>query len=122
MPRSGRAGPCLGAERLRCSVCFDVQMTAFGDFQLEIYLAGLSGVLPSFPMEFAKLEARAERALPPSVLSYVAGGAGTEHTQRANVAAFRQWGVIPRMFVGAARRDLSVRLFGLTLPSPLLMA
>jgi len=40
-------------------------MTAFGDFQLEIYLAGLQGVLPSFPMAFAELEARAERALPP---------------------------------------------------------
>ena len=97
-------------------------MTAFGDFQLEIYLAGLQGVLPSFPMAFAELEARAERALPPSVLSYVAGGAGSEHTQRANVSAFAQWGLIPRMFVGAARRDLSVELFGMRLPSPLLMA
>jgi hypothetical protein len=45
---------------------------AFGDYQLEIYLDGLQGVLPSFPMAFAELEARAERALPPSVLSYVA--------------------------------------------------
>ena len=53
---------------------------------------------------FAELEARAERALPPSVLSYVAGGAGSEHTQRANVSAFAQWGLIPRMLVGAARR------------------
>ena len=97
-------------------------MTAFGDYQLEIYLAGLQGVLPSFPMAFAELEARAERALPPSVLSYVAGGAGSEHTQRANVSAFAQWGLIPRMLVGAARRDLSVELFGMRLPSPLLMA
>ena len=65
---------------------------AFGDYQLEIYGAGLSGVLPRFPMAFAELEARAEQALSPSVLSYVAGGAGSEHTQRANVSAFRQWG------------------------------
>ena len=56
------------------------------------------------------------------MLSYVAGGAGIEHTQRANVSAFRQWGLIPRMFVGAAQRDLSVELFGMGLPSPLLMA
>src|SRR5690349_12247058 len=97
-------------------------MTSFGDYQLEIYLAGLQGVLPSFPMAFAELEARAERALPPSVLSYVAGGAGSEHTQRANVSAFAQWGLVPRMFVGAARRDLSVELFGMRFPSPLLMA
>jgi lactate 2-monooxygenase len=91
----------------------------YGDFQLEIYLAGLQGVLPSFPMAFAELEARAQQALPPSVLSYVAGGAGSEHTQRANVSAFLRWGLTPRMFVGAARRDMSVKLFGMTLPSPL---
>ena len=95
---------------------------AFGDYQLEIYGAGLRGVLPSFPMAFAELEARAEQALSPSVLSYVAGGAGSEHTQRANVSAFRQWGLVPRMFVGAAQRDLSVELFGMRLPSPVLMA
>jgi lactate 2-monooxygenase len=97
-------------------------MTAFGDYQLEIYGAGLRGVQPSYPMAFAELEARAAQALSPSVLSYVAGGAGSERTQRANVDAFRQWGLIPRMFVGATRRDLTVELFGMTLPSPLLMA
>jgi len=95
---------------------------AFGDYQLEIYGAGLRGVLPAFPMVFAELEARAAQALPLSILSYVAGGAGGEHTQRANVGAFRRWGVIPRMFVGATQRDLSVELFGMTLPSPLFMA
>ncbi len=95
---------------------------AFGDYQLEIYLGGLEGVLPSFPMAYAELEARAAQALPPSVLSYVAGSAGAEHTERANVSAFRRWGLIPRMFVGAAERDLSVELFGMKLPSPLLMA
>jgi len=97
-------------------------MTAFGDYQLEIYGAGLQGVLPKFPMAFAELEARAAQALPPSVLSYVAGGAGGEHTQRANVSAFRHWGVMPRMFVGATQRDLSVELFGMRLPSPVFMA
>jgi isopentenyl diphosphate isomerase/L-lactate dehydrogenase-like FMN-dependent dehydrogenase len=95
---------------------------SFGDYQLEIYGAGLRGVLPAFPMAFAELEARAAQALPPSVLSYVAGGAGGERTQRANVSAFRRWGLMPRMFVGAVQRDLSVELFGMTLPSPLFMA
>ena len=98
------------------------QHAPFGDYQLEIYLAGLQGTLPAFPMAYTELEARAAQALSPSVLSYVAGGAGSEHTQRANATAFHQWGLIPRMFVGAVRRDLSVGLFGLTLPSPLLMA
>jgi lactate 2-monooxygenase len=95
---------------------------AFGDYQNEIYLQGLAGIVPKLPMVFAELEARAERALPPSIWSYVAGGAGDERTQRANAEVFQQWGLMPRMFVGAAQRDLSVDLFGLNLPSPLFMA
>jgi lactate 2-monooxygenase len=94
----------------------------FKDYQDEIYLNGLGGVVPAFPMTYADLESRARAALPPSVLSYVAGGAGDERTQDANVTAFERWGLIPRMFVGAAERDLSVDLFGMTLPSPLFMA
>ena len=95
---------------------------AYGDYQLEIYLQGLSGVLPSYPMAFAELEAKAQAAMPPSVWSYVAGGAGDERTQRVNVTAFEQWGLMPRMFVGAKERDLAVEAFGLTLPSPVFMA
>lgn len=95
---------------------------AYGDYQLEIYLNGLSGVLPTMPMDYASLEARAAAALPPSVLSYVAGGAGDEHTQRANVSAFERWGLVPRMMVGAKERSLGANLFGLELPTPLFMA
>ncbi|MER5226575.1 lactate 2-monooxygenase [Streptomyces flaveus] len=94
----------------------------FGSYQDEIYLNGLAGVLPPFPMSHEELEARAQAAMSPSVWSYVAGGAGDERTQRANVTAFDRWGLIPRMFVGAAERDLSVELFGTTWPSPVFMA
>ncbi len=94
---------------------------AYGDYQNEIYFQGLIGRVPSLPMVFAELEARAELALPPSVWSYVAGGAGDERTQRVNCEVFQRWGLIPRMFVGAKERDLSVDLFGMTLPSPLFM-
>ncbi|QES40274.1 lactate 2-monooxygenase [Streptomyces venezuelae] len=94
----------------------------FKDYQDEIYLDGLRGVVPDYPMKYAEWEARAQAAMPPSVVSYVAGGAGDERTQDANVTAFERWGLIPRMFVGATERDLSVDLFGMTLPSPLFMA
>ncbi|WP_316525586.1 alpha-hydroxy-acid oxidizing protein [Kitasatospora brasiliensis] len=94
----------------------------FGDYQNEIYLNGLGGILPTMPMTFAELEARASAALPAPVLSYVAGGAGDESTQRANVTAFGRWGLVPRMMVGASTRDLSVELFGMRLPTPLFMA
>ncbi|WP_042387752.1 alpha-hydroxy-acid oxidizing protein [Streptacidiphilus melanogenes] len=94
----------------------------FGDYQNEIYFNGLFGRLPALPMDFAELARRAEAALPPSVWSYVAGGAGDERTQGANVTAFDGWGLVPRMLVGATQRDLGVDLFGLHLPTPLFMA
>jgi lactate 2-monooxygenase len=94
----------------------------FGDFQFEIYLRGLAGVREHLPLTFAELERRAEMALGPELWSYVAGGAGNEYTQRANVAAFDRYGLIPRMLVPAGVRDLSVELCGLALPSPLLLA
>jgi lactate 2-monooxygenase len=93
-----------------------------GDYQLEIYFRGLSGVRERFPVSFAELERRAHAALPEDIVSYVAGGAGNEHTQNANVNAFDRWGLVPRMLVGAAKRDLSVNLFGHVLPTPLLLA
>ncbi|MFE4961605.1 lactate 2-monooxygenase [Streptomyces sp. NPDC056660] len=95
---------------------------AFADYQNEIYLDGLRGVTPSFPMTYDELEPLAQAAMAPSVRSYVAGGAGDERTQRANVGAFEGWGLVPRMLVGASERDLSVDLFGMRLPSPLFMA
>ncbi|KAK1186115.1 alpha-hydroxy-acid oxidizing protein [Streptomyces sp. NBS 14/10] len=95
---------------------------AFADYQNEIYLDGLRGVLPNLPMTSDELEPLAEAAMAPAVRSYVAGGAGNEHTQRANITAFEQWGLIPRMMVSPTQRDLSVDLFGMHLPTPLLMA
>jgi lactate 2-monooxygenase len=94
----------------------------FGSYQDEIYLNGLGGIVPRYPVDFPGLEAAAHAALPASVRSYVAGGAGDERTQRANVDAFDRWGLVPRMFVGAAQRDLTVELCGMSLPSPLFMA
>ena len=82
---------------------------AFGDYQFEIYLQGLSGVVPSLPMAFAELEAKAAAALPPSVWSYVAGGAGDERTQRANCDRVRR--------VGADARGCSSAPRNVTCPS-----
>ena len=97
-------------------------MADFGSYQNEIYFNGLFGRLPNYPMDYAELERRASAALSPSVWSYVSGGAGDERTQRANVEAFNNWGLIPRMFVGAKERDLSVEAFGQTFATPLFMA
>jgi lactate 2-monooxygenase len=97
-------------------------MDNYGDWQLDIYVRGLSGTEPTLPMSYAELERRAEQAMDPRVWSYVAGGAGDERTQRANVDAFDRWGLMPRMLSGVADRDLSIEIFGQRLPTPLLLA
>lgn len=97
-------------------------MGNFGDWQLGIYLDGLQGVRPDLPMSYAALAEAAEAAMSPELWSYVAGGAGDEHTQDANVAAFQRWGLVPRMLAGAAERDLSVELFGQRFETPLMLA
>jgi len=96
-------------------------MPVFGDYQLEIYLKALAGVLPAWPVDFATLEQRAGAALAPDVLSYLQGGCGDEFTQRRNAEAFQSWGMVPRMMVDCANTDLSVSLLGMTWRSPLFM-
>jgi lactate 2-monooxygenase len=97
-------------------------MAHFGDYQNEIYLAGLQGVITRVPVDFPSLVARATAAMPPSVLNYVQGGCGDETTQDRNAEAFSHWGMVPRMMVDCTKRDLSIDLFGLKLPTPLFMA
>ncbi|WP_232676044.1 alpha-hydroxy-acid oxidizing protein [Nocardioides sp. R-C-SC26] len=94
----------------------------FGDYQIELYLGALGGVLPAHPFDYTELEASALAVLPPELRTYVAGGAGRESTQRANVTAFEKWAIIPRMLRASTERDLSVELFGKRLSTPLMMA
>ena len=97
-------------------------MPNHGDWQLGIYFGGLTGAVPDLPMTFDAMADAAQAAMTPEIWSYVSGGAGNEHTQRANVAAFERWGLMPRVLRGASQRDLSVELFGHTYPTPLMLA
>jgi lactate 2-monooxygenase len=97
-------------------------MTDFASYQDELYDQGQHGRQPPYPIRFADLEKKASAAMPPKVWGYVAGGAGDEHTQRANCAAFQRWGLYPRMLVAPTERDMSIDLLGVRLPSPVFMA
>ncbi|UIJ46833.1 alpha-hydroxy-acid oxidizing protein [Sphingomonas cannabina] len=97
-------------------------MAHYGDYQNEIYGAGLRGIVPKLPVDHATLCARASAAMPPHVLNYVQGGCGDEFTQEENARAFNRWGMVPRMMVDCTTRDLSVELFGLALPAPIFMS
>lgn len=97
-------------------------MPNYADFNLGIYLNGLGGQKPPYPVTYEGWRAAAEALLDPVTFDYVDGGAGSESTQRGNASAFDHWSLYPRMLRGVAERDLSVELFGRTYPTPLLMA
>jgi lactate 2-monooxygenase len=90
--------------------------------QMEIYLEGLAGHRPAQPLAPEELEQQARAVLPPEAYTYVAGGAGTEDTVRANRDAFRRWRIVPRFLRDVSRRDLSIDLLGQRLPAPVLLA
>ncbi|NKQ54166.1 alpha-hydroxy-acid oxidizing protein [Amycolatopsis sp. K13G38] len=94
----------------------------FGGYQNEIYLQGLGGTTPAFTTDLTALEESAAKLLTPQALGYVAGGAGSGATMRANREAFDRWKIVPRMLTDATERDLSVTLFGRRLPAPVLLA
>ncbi|MEV0029309.1 alpha-hydroxy-acid oxidizing protein [Nocardia sp. NPDC050793] len=100
-------------------------MSSFIDFQNEIYLGGLGGIVPELPMTAAGLEQRAKEVLGPAEYAYVAGSASAERTAAANRAAFDKYRIIPRMLrgtTGPGTRDLSVEVLGTRLAAPVLTA
>lgn len=90
--------------------------------QGQIYRDGLAGARPELPLHPDALEAHAREVMTPEGFAYVAGGAGREATMAANRAAFHDRRIVPRMARDVAVRDMSVTLFGRTLPQPFLTA
>jgi lactate 2-monooxygenase len=90
--------------------------------QRGIYLRGVSGTTPRVPTDATLLEERAKDAMSEQAYAYIAGGAGTGATMRANRAAFDRWRIVPRMLRDVSERDTSVELFGRRLPAPFLLA
>ena len=75
-----------------------------------------------WPVEAADWERAAQEKLDPGPFGYIAGGAGSEATMRANRAAFDRWRIRPRMLTGNVQRDLSADVLGLRSPAPFLLA
>lgn len=89
--------------------------------QQQIYTLGLTGGGLSIPISLALLEQKAKEILSPPAFDYVAGGAGGEDTVRANREAFYRQRIVPRMLRDVSQRDLSVELFGVQLPAPVIL-
>jgi lactate 2-monooxygenase len=86
--------------------------------QNEIYVSGDS----PWPIGVDDWEARAAEVLAPGPLGYIAGGAGSEETMRANIEAFARRRLRPRMLTGHAQRELGMEVLGTPAPFPFLLA
>jgi len=85
--------------------------------QNAIYVSGES----PWPVGAEEWETRAAAALEPGPFGYIAGGAGSEATMRANREAFERRPLRPRMLGGHTRRELAVEVLGTTSPVPFLL-
>ena len=68
------------------------------------------------------LRDRARWRLPRALFDYIDGGAGDEHTLRANQADFGRYTFRPRVLVDVSRRDQSATVLGQRIASPLILA
>ena len=93
-----------------------------GSYQNEIYLQGLADQVPMFTTDGTRLEEAARGTLEPGPFGYVAGGAGSGATVRANREAFDRWRIVPRMLTDATNRDLSTTVLGTDMPAPVMLA
>ncbi len=93
---------------------------AFEGSQIQnaIYVSGES----QWPIAPEDWERRAAEVLEPGPFDYIAGGAGSEATMRANLEAFERRRLRPRMLTGNRERDISVEVLGARSPAPFFLA
>jgi len=88
----------------------DEATPARGDGNIERFLA------------LHEFEPEARQRLPRAVYEYVVGGAGEEHSIRANEESYQRIFLRPRVLRSAGPADLGQELFGRPLPAPVLLA
>lgn len=94
----------------------------YSGYQNEIFAKGFMGRVPVVTTDPDKLEAQAQAKMTPKAFGFLSGGSGEGATMQANRLAFKQWRIVPRMLVSNDPRDLSIKMFGRTYPSPVMMA
>ena len=75
-----------------------------------------------YAYSIADLRNLARRRLPKAVFDFVDGGAGDEHTLKANNAVFDDWTIAPRVCVNVTDRRLGRTIVGRSAALPLLLA
>ncbi|GAA2460550.1 hypothetical protein GCM10010433_73400 [Streptomyces pulveraceus] len=78
----------------------------------------VTGPAADHPLTLADYESAAQRRFEPDVWDFLAGGAGQERTLAANVRAFEETRLRPRVLTGIGRPDTEVRMLGRTWAAP----
>src|ERR1051326_6822307 len=81
-----------------------------------------SGAVPTGLVALSDYESLARKRIPHMAYEYIAGGAADELTARWNRESFEATRLRPRALVDVENVDTRVRLFGQTLPHPVLLA
>ena len=76
----------------------------------------------SEPLNVADFEEAAKARLDTGPYAYFAGGAGDEHTLRANSAAYARWELRPRVLVDVSEVSTATTVLGTEVSMPLLVA
>jgi lactate 2-monooxygenase len=98
------------------------QLSGAMQYQLQIYFDGTQNIKPELPVSFEDLEQKASEVMRPEAFGYIAGSAGSEITTYNNKEAFNHWQIIPRMMGDVSQRNIAIELFGMQLPTPVLLA
>jgi lactate 2-monooxygenase len=88
----------------------------------QIQAASYSAGGTEWPVGDDDWEARAREALDQPSFDYIAGGAGSELTMKANREAFYRRRLVPKMLRGTAERNLGVEVLGARSPHPFMLA
>ncbi|HSQ44841.1 MAG TPA: alpha-hydroxy-acid oxidizing protein [Ginsengibacter sp.] len=98
------------------------QLSGGMQYQLQIYFDGTQNVKPKLPVSFEELEQKASEIMTPEAFAYIAGSAGSEITTYNNKESFNHWQIVPRMMGDVSQRSIAIELFGMQLPTPVLLA
>lgn len=76
----------------------------------------------TFPTSYQELEAVAKEKMSTGAFGYVQSGAGGEETLVKNESSFSKYAIVPRFLNDVSALDTSIRLFGRTYKTPLMIA
>lgn len=112
------------AQQLLSPVISGTSPSTLASYSSQIYFTkNQTSQIPTVTPNLGALEAAARARLSIQAYDYAAGGAGLESTVSDNLAAFRNYSIIPRMLRPVLpKRDLSRTIFGRKLPAPVIMA